>query len=492
MIGGRCPLWLIGAALATLAVGVAHAAGGEGGHADPFAPILLELAMVVLAAAIGRRAAGLVGQPAVLGELVIGVIIGNVGYWLGAPLFVLLMHFDEVRKIVAVAWNSPLSVAEAAAKVLPAGDLGPGTVGARVVAALSGDEGGRWVLMTLVVWLLSNLGVMLLLFMVGMESSVDELVGVGARALVVAVIGIVAPFALGYLCTSLLLPAAPTAVHLFVGATLSATSVGITARVFQDLRRLSSPEARLILSAAVIDDVLGLIVLAVVAGVVATGGIHLGEVARITLLSAAFMAAVIFLGDRVTRRLARAFRRLEPTQTRLLFALTVAFLMGWLANLIGLATIVGAFAGGLIVRDTHFPAREGDGEGRGETVHSLVAPLEQIFAPVFFLLMGMQVNLSSFGRPGTLAVAAVLTLAALVGKLVCGAAAGPVDRLSVGLGMVPRGEVGLIFASVGKGLGVIDDALFSAIVIMVMVTTMITPITLKWSLGRHRPAVAAT
>src|SRR5207247_1619657 len=189
--------------VAMLATGAAHAATAESGHADPFAPILLELAVVVLAAAVGRRAAGLVGQPAVLGELVIGVVIGNIGYWLGAPLFVLLMHFDDVAKIVAVAWNSPLPVAEAAAKVLPP-------------------------------------------------------------------------------------PTAPTAVHLFVGATLSATSVGITARVFQDLRRLQSAEARLILSAAVIDDVLGLIVLAVVAGVVATGGIHLGEVARITLLSAAF------------------------------------------------------------------------------------------------------------------------------------------------------------------------------------------------------------
>src|SRR6266478_1760429 len=330
--GLRMRIWLGGAVIALLAAGAAQAAGKDGGHADPFAPILLELAVVVLAAALGRRAAGLVGQPAVLGELVIGVVIGNVGYWLGTPLFVLLMHFDDVSKIVAMVWNSPLTVAEAAPKVFPAGQLGPGSIGERVVQALSGREAGSWVMMTIVVWLLSNLGVTLLLFMVGMESSVDELVGVGPRALAVAVIGIVAPFAAGFMTTSLLLPQAPTAVHLFVGATLSATSVGITARVFQDLRRLQSDEARLILSAAVIDDVLGLIVLAVVAGVIATGGIHLGEVARIALLSAAFMAAVVFLGDRIARRLADAFRRLEPTQTRVLFALTLAFLMSWLAN----------------------------------------------------------------------------------------------------------------------------------------------------------------
>src|SRR5215470_6930500 len=273
--GLRARICFGGAALALLATGAAQAAGGEGGHADPFAPILLELAVVVLAAAVGRRAAGFVGQPAVLGELVIGVVIGNVGYWLGAPLFVLLMHFDDVSKIIALMWNSPMTVAEAASKVFAAEALSPGSAGESVVRALGGAEAGRWVLMTLVVWLLSNLGVTLLLFMVGMESSVEELIGVGPRALAVAVIGIVAPFGIGFVTTSLLLPEAPIAVDLFVGATLSATSVGITARVFQDLRRLQSDEARLILGAAVIDDVLGLIVLAVVAGVVATGAIRL-------------------------------------------------------------------------------------------------------------------------------------------------------------------------------------------------------------------------
>ena len=487
----RPVVWTGGAAIALLSGGVAQAAGGEGVHGDPFAPVLLELAIVVLAAAVGRRVAGLGGQPAVLGELVIGVVIGNVGYWLGSPLAVILMHWDQVGLIVAKAWDSHLTVTDAAGKVFPPSDLGPGSVGERVIQALKGPAGARWLDMTLVVWFMSNLGVTLLLFMVGMESSVEELVGVGSRALIVAVIGIVAPFALGLAAMAIVRPGAPGAVDLFVGATLSATSVGITARVFQDLRRLRSPEVKLILGAAVIDDVLGLIVLAVVAGVVATGAIHLGDVARIAVLSAIFMAVVIFLGDRLAGRLARAFRRLEPTQTRLLFALTLAFVMGWVANRIGLATIIGAFAAGLIVSETHFVAREPENGRPSDTVHALVAPLEQIFAPVFFLLMGMQVNLATFKHPSTLATAAVLTAAAVLGKLACGVAAGKVDRLSVGFGMVPRGEVGLIFAGVGKGLGVIDDALFSAIVIMVMVTTMITPLALKWSLGRHAARAAA-
>ena len=487
----RRSIWIGGAAIALLSGSVAQAAGGEGSHGDPFAPILLELAVIVLAAAVGRRAAGLAGQPAVLGELVIGVVLGNVGYWLGAPLAVILMHWDQVGQIVAKAWDSHLTISDAAAKVFPPSQLSPGSVGDRVIQALRGPAGAQWLDLTLVVWFMSNLGVTLLLFMVGMESSVEELVGVGSRALVVAVIGIVVPFALGLAATAMMRPGAPASVDLFVGATLSATSVGITARVFQDLRRLRSPEAKLILGAAVIDDVLGLIVLAVVAGVVATGAVHLGEVARIAILSAIFMAVVIFLGDRIAGRLARAFSRLEPTQTRLLFALTLAFVMGWVANRIGLATIVGAFAAGLIVSETHFAARDGENGSGNDTVHALVAPLEQIFAPVFFLLMGMQVNLATFKNPSTLVTAAVLTLAAIVGKLACGLAAGQVDRLSVGFGMVPRGEVGLIFAGVGKSLGVIDDALFSAIVIMVMVTTMITPLTLKWSLGRHAAGTAA-
>jgi Kef-type K+ transport system membrane component KefB len=488
MTRGRWPFWLGGAGLVLLSCGIAHAAGGGADHADPFASILLELAVVVLAAAVGRRLAGLIGQPAVLGELVIGVVIGNIGYWLGVRISILLMHWDQASRLVAKAWDSHLTIAEAAAQLFPQADLGPGSVGALLIQALSGPEGAQWLDMTVVMWFMSNLGITLLLFMVGMESSVKELVGVGPRALAVALVGIVAPFAAGFAGTALVLPGAPLAVDLFVGATLSATSVGITARVFQDLRRLQSAEARLILGAAVIDDVLGLIVLAVVAGVVATGEILLGEVARITLLSAIFMGVVIFLGDRIAGKLAAAFRRLEPTQTRLLFALTLAFLMGWLANLMGLATIVGSFAAGLIVSDTHFAARGADRDHPGETVHAVVAPIEQIFAPVFFLLMGMQVQLASFRRPGTIGLAVTLTVAAVIGKIVCGLAAGKVDRLSIGLGMVPRGEVGLIFASVGRAMGVIDDSLFSAIVIMVMVTTMMTPVTLKWSLGRRRAA----
>jgi Kef-type K+ transport system membrane component KefB len=155
--------------------------------------------------------------------------------------------------------------------------------------------------------------------------------------------------------------------------------------------------------------------------------------------------------------------------------------MSWVANLIGLATIVGAFAAGLILNEQHFEKHPSK-----TTLEELMAPLERIFAPVFFVLMGMQVNLSTFAEPGTLGLVAAFTVVAIIGKILCGLPAGNgLDRLTVGVGMVPRGEVGLIFASIGKGLGVLDDSVFSALVVVVMASTLVTPPALKWSLGRR-------
>jgi Kef-type K+ transport system membrane component KefB len=275
------------------------------------------------------------------------------------------------------------------------------------------------------------------------------------------------------------------AVHLFLGATLSATSVGITARVFKDMNKLQTREARVILGAAVIDDILGLIILAVVVGIVATGEIQLTEVARILFLSVLFFTTLIVLGDRIVRRAVRLFSRWERRNLKLLFPLTLAFLGAWLANLIGLAAIVGAFAAGLILSERHF---EPHTDSRS-TAMELIAPLETLFAPIFFALMGMQVNLASFLQPGTLGLALAFIVAAIVGKLVAGLPAGRgTDRLSVGIGMIPRGEVALIFASIGKAIGVVSDGVFSAVVMMVIVTTLITPLGLRWSLFR-RPEV---
>ncbi|MDH3735190.1 MAG: cation:proton antiporter, partial [Gemmatimonadota bacterium] len=210
------------------------------------------------------------------------------------------------------------------------------------------------------------------------------------------------------------------------------------------------------------------------------------EIARISLLALLFLGTVLLLGERIARAAAWVFEHLDRQQGKLLFPLALAFFLAWLANSVQLAAIVGAFAAGLIVSDDYFAE-----EPNGWRIEDLVHPLETIFAPVFFVLMGMQVNLASFSEPSTLLMAGAFTAVAIVGKLVAGAPAGRgVDRLTVGLGMIPRGEVGLIFASIGKGLGVVSDAVFSAIVIMVIVTTFVTPLALRWSMARAEAAPA--
>jgi Kef-type K+ transport system membrane component KefB len=461
-----------------------------GGHTDPFSTVMLELALIMLAAAMGRWAAMRSGQPAVLGELLIGVVIGNIAYAFGSPLFTLIMHIGEAQPLFAEMWTNGFSLEAAAQTVFSESALAPGGAGARLISVVTGPNGSTLVLMGFALWLFSNLGVILLLFMVGLESSVDEMLRVGPRATVVALIGIVAPFALSLGATLWLLPLVAMPVHIFIAATLCATSVGITARVFKDLHRIHTPEAKTILGAAVIDDILGLIILAVVVGIVATGEIQLAEVGRILLMSLIFLGTVIVFGERFVRVSVELVRRIEPERGKLLFPLALAFLMSWIANQIELATIVGAFAAGLIINEEHFADHY---EGH-LSMEGLIGPLEAIFAPVFFVLMGLQVNLTAFVESDTIFVALALTVAAILGKIVSGlGAAREMDRLSIGLAMIPRGEVGLIFASIGKGLGVVTDSLFSAVVLMVIVTTLITPLALRWSLFRAKVApVGAT
>ncbi len=330
--------------------------------------------------------------------------------------------------------------------------------------------------------------------MVGLENSVEDMIKVGSRSLLVSIIGVVAPFSLGYIVSSWFLPEASTPAHLFIGATLSATSVGITARVLKDLDKFKSKEARVILGAAVIDDILGLIILAIVIGIVSTGSVQIADVSQIVILSIGFITVVLLFGEKTVAWLVSKFYQVfNKMQVKLLFPLALAFLMAAFTNLIGLAAIVGAFAAGLIVNDEHFgdiKNRKQDCNDNGEvdyspTTQELINPIQTLFAPVFFVLMGMQVNLKTFLETQTIWLAIVFTVVAIIGKLLSGLPAGKgVDRLVVGIGMIPRGEVGLIFASIGKSLGVIGDDVFSAIVIMVIVTTLISPIVLKWAIDR--------
>jgi Kef-type K+ transport system membrane component KefB len=348
-----------------------------------------------------------------------------------------------------------------------------------------------------VVAAIAEIGVIILLFEVGLESDLKEMIEVGWSSLLVAVLGVIAPFLLGWGVSAYFIPDEPRLVHIFIGATLCATSVGITARVFKDLGKLATREARIILGAAVFDDVLGLMILAVVAGAIkATGtGIALSvmDVGLIAARALMFLIGSIALGQFIVPHLLRGAGRLETRGVLLTLAISFCLLLSWLATKFGLSYIVGAFAAGLVLDEVHYkPARA----RKERDLRDLLQPVSFVLVPIFFVVMGMKVDLRFFGRPELLGFALILTLAAIVGKQVCsvGVLERGTNRLAIGLGMIPRGEVGLIFAGIGATLmlpnasgvkeAVIGPATFGAVVIMVIITTLVTPPLLKWSLGR--------
>jgi Kef-type K+ transport system membrane component KefB len=411
-------------------------------HADPVTPIVLELAVILTAAKFGGHLAVRIGQPAVLGELVAGVALGSLD-------------------VLGIGWFHGIE-ADATVEVL------------------------------------ASLGVIILLFEVGLESTVSDMLKVGLPSVLVAVLGVSAPFALGWAVSAWMLPDKSAYVHAFLGATLTATSVGITARVLQDLQRSRSPEARVILGAAVIDDVLGLVILAVVAGVISAAdqgsALSYAGIGLVLGKAVAFLFGALILGVYLSPRVFGLASRLSGQGVLLVTALVFCFVLAYLASIIGLAPIVGAYAAGLILEEVHFRPFANRGE---QQLEHLLHPLSTFLVPIFFVVMGMRVDVTAFARVDVLGLASLLTLAAMIGKQACalGAVGRPLDRLSIGIGMMPRGEVGLIFANIGLGLSfagqpIVDHGIFSAVVIMVIVTTMATPPLLKWSLARPRGARA--
>lgn len=410
------------------------AAGPE--HPSTPARVFLSLAIILISAKLFSHFAERLGQPAVLGELVAGIFIGNLT----------LFGFSGLDYLKT---DQPIDF-------------------------------------------LAQLGVILLLFQVGLESTVGEMLRVGVSSLLVATLGVVGPFALGWGVGAWLLPGESVYAHAFLGATLTATSVGITARVLKDLRRSQSREARVILGAAVIDDVLGLLILAVVTTAVAAAGregaLSFSEIGMTVAKAAVFLVGGLWLGIYLSRHLFGLASKLETSGVLLATGLAFCFFFAWLSAAVGLAAIVGAFTAGLILEELHYR----DFKSRGEHgLEELVAPIASFLVPIFFVLMGIRTDLRSFASLTVLELAAALIIAAILGKQLSslGVLGKGVDRISVGIGMIPRGEVGLIFANAGLALmvgneRVVNQNIFSAIVVMVIATTLITPPALKWSLER--------
>jgi len=441
-------LTVIGAVAALLAVSLpAIASTGGGAHV---ATTFLWIGILLLLA----KAAGLVekiGQPPVLGELLMGVLLGNLAL-LGLP--------------------AGLSA---------------------VTDGLVDNEILRF---------LAEFGVVILLFQIGLESDISTMRKVGVPAFLVACVGVVLPFVLGaYILGPWLLPELSFNGHLFLGATLTATSVGITGRVFQDLNVLRSREAQIVLGAAVIDDVIGLIILAIVSAIVTAGTVDIWDVLIISAKAVAFLAAALVMGRFAAPQFSRAFSRIQ-TGTGMKVAVLVATCLSfaWAAHAIGLAPIVGAFAAGLILDEVQFrgfvepglvsDVRQAVASAPAETrtevevalrkhgqhsLQHLMEPVGHLLVPLFFIFTGMQVKLSTLFDWHILMVGAAITIAAFVGKLASGLVAGNVRKWVVGWGMAPRGEVGLIFAVAGKALGVIPEDVFSMIIVVVIMTTLLTP-----------------
>lgn len=424
-------------------------AGNDSGHGN-VATTFLWIAIILLLSKVGSVVEKF-GLPAVLGELTLGMILGNMT----------LLHFD-------------------------------------VFEPMKSDATLRF---------LAELGVVVLLFQVGLESNIATMKQVGLRALLVALVGVVVPFALGTYVVGPLVFTQGTETQtshasLFLGATLTATSVGITARVFKDLRALKLTESRIILGAAVIDDIVGLMILSIVQSIVINGQVSLPDILYVAAVSFLFLAGGLIVGRYVGVPVAELISRINKSSaTKLGFAMAVCLLFAYVAHSIGLAPIVGAFTAGLMLDEVFFKSFDGPSvipkiktalggetnplaqevshvleEQSEKHLEEIIEPIGHFLMPIFFIMVGLDVRLDVLFQPSILAIALGVTVIAILGKLVSGIVGGKgTNKWLIGWGMVPRGEVGLIFASVGKNLGVVNDELFSVIVIVVILTTLVTP-----------------
>jgi Kef-type K+ transport system membrane component KefB len=350
-------------------------------------------------------------------------------------------------------------------------------LGELLAGILLGDSGLAWLKSTETLRLMGEIGVMLLLFEVGLESDLKAFLQVGWSAALVAVIGVVMPFLLGYALAVLLHMSQLQAI--FIGATLTATSVAIAARALSDLDKLHSREGYIILGAAVLDDILGLVTLSVLLGLATSGVVSWGAIARTASVAFLVLVLGVLIGIRYAHLFSRLVNRMRTRGRLIVASVTFALLVGYLADCLNVAPLVGAFAAGLVLARTEHHAHIGQ----------TVQPVTDLFVPIFFVLIGAAVDLHQFNpfNPHTRSILLLtggLLAAAVVGKLMAGLGAfgKGVNRRVVGVGMLARGEVGLIFASVGLSHEVLNTAYYSAVVAVVVVTTVMAPPLLKWML----------
>lgn len=415
------------------------------------AGVLLTLIVVYIASKLGGELSKRLNLPPVLGELVGGVVVGI------SALHLLVF---------------PENASAASDSVIMETLQWLGNLDTEAISQIFQSQGE-------VISVLAELGVIVLLFEIGLESDLRELGKVGYQAAFVAVVGVAAPFTLGTVGLVMLFHV-PVIPAIFAGAALTATSIGITSKVLSELGHLKSTEGQIIVGAAVIDDVLGIIVLAVVASLAKTGEVDLLNVVYLIISASAFLLGAILLGKFFNQSFVAIADKLQTRGALLIPAFTFALAMAFLANIIHLEAILGAFAAGLVLDETD----------KRKELDQQVMPIADILVPIFFVTVGAKADLGVLNpvvaenRAG-LIIASFLIAVAIIGKVITGWAVfgqPGVNRLAIGVGMIPRGEVGLVFAGIGSASGVLDKPLEAAIIVMVILTTFLAPPLLQWAL----------
>lgn len=408
------------------------------------AGVLVSLITVYLAAKLGGELCARVNLPPVLGELVGGVVVGV-----------------SALQLIVFPEGSAASDPSLIIQFLH-------TTAGLPVEGFPSVFGG----MSEVISVMAELGVIILLFEIGLESDLKELIRVGPQAAVVAVVGVVVPFAAGTAGLIALFGIA-TIPAVFAGAALTATSIGITAKVLAELQRLSSKEGQIIIGAAVLDDILGIIVLAVVASLAKTGEIQIVNVLYLIVGAAVFLIGAIALGRLISPFLVGLMEKMRTRGQVLITSLVFAFILSYIAAAIQLEAILGAFAAGLILAETT----------KQKELEEQITPIADMLVPIFFVTVGARTDISVLNplvpenREG-LIIASFLVIVAIIGKVVTGFVVfgqPGINRLAIGVGMIPRGEVGLVFAGVGSASGVLTESLDAAIIVMVILTTFLAP-----------------
>ena len=399
------------------------------------------------------------------------------------------LDFDIVPALLFASTSNPvhlpleLLLVFGAAKML--GELmerfgQPGIVGEILAGIVLGPSVLGWVQPDQVLAALSEIGVMFLLFVVGLEVKSSELLRVGGTAMLVAILGVVLPFAVGYGIMAAI--QASWVEALFVGAAMVATSVGITAQVLAAKGLLQERASKVILAAAVIDDILGLLVLAFVSSV-AKGQVNVASLVTTFVMAAVFTVFIAKYGSLTLRRvIPRVEQRLTAVEGQFNLALLFLFSLSVLAAWLGVAAIVGAFLAGMALSETV-----------NSRVHDLAQGINELLVPFFLAGIGLHLNISVFANAATIWLSAGILVAAIVTKLIgCGAGAwrlGRADMLRVGVGMVPRGEVGMVVAQIGLGMGVITDSVYAVVVFMTVATTLVAPPMLKRAYRKIQPGL---